>query len=245
MHGVALAAGRGSRLRPLTADRPKPMLTVGDKPLLAHALDRLVDLGATQLVVVVGYCGDVIVNHFGDSYRGVPIQYAEQRTQEGMADALLAAEPYVEESFVLADGDSVVRAGPATCLDRQDDPDVDGTLLVQQVTAAEARSKALCVTTADNELVELVNKPDDPPETCRIASAFHTFPPAVFEACRDVSRSPRGEFELGAAMNLLVERGYRLVCVDADGQVFNVNTPEELAAVREALDGDPDRRDDR
>lgn len=238
MDGVVLAAGEGSRLRPLTASRPKPMLPVAGKPLLEHALDQLVDLGATALVVVVGYCGEVIVDYFGESYRGVSIRYAEQTEQKGMAHALLCAEPYVDGAFLLADGDSVIRADLAGCLERQQRPDVDGTLLVQEVTAEAARSKALCETTDDGDLVALVNKPDNPPSPCRVASSFHSFPLTIFDACRDVRRSSRGEFELSAAMNLLVERGYRLSCVDADGAVFNVNTPDELVSVRRFLRDD-------
>ena len=81
MHAVVLAAGEGTRLRPLTDDQPKGMVDVAGDPLLTHCFDRLLELGADELVVVVGYLKEVIIDHYGDEYEGVPSTYAHQREQ--------------------------------------------------------------------------------------------------------------------------------------------------------------------
>ena len=79
MDAVVLAAGEGTRLRPLTEDTPKAMVEVNDKPILTHCFEQLVDVGAEQLVVVVGYKKEQIIEHYGDSFQGVPVTYTHQR----------------------------------------------------------------------------------------------------------------------------------------------------------------------
>lgn len=236
MQAVVPAAGRGSRLGDLTADRPKPLVEVAGKPLLAHVLDRLREFpehAVDEAVIVVGYRGERIVERFGDSYRGLPLAYAEQERPDGMADAVLAAESRVDGAFVVVDGDAVVGADLDPVLAAHRDPDVDGTTLVRTVPPEAARSKAVCETDGEGNLLRIEKEPSDPPDPSRIASAVHTFPPELFEACRAIDRSPRGEFELSDAMGRLVDGGATIRCVEADGPVYNVNTPAELAAVRE------------
>lgn len=70
MDAVVLAAGEGTRLRPLTEDKPKGMVEVADTPILTHCFDQLIELGVDELVVVVGYLKEQIIDHYGDEYRG-------------------------------------------------------------------------------------------------------------------------------------------------------------------------------
>ena len=83
MQAVVLAGGEGTRLRPLTDDKPKGMVEVDGEPILTHCFDQLVELGADELIVVVGYLKEKIIDHYGDAYEGVPITYAHQREQNG------------------------------------------------------------------------------------------------------------------------------------------------------------------
>jgi len=75
---VVLAAGEGSRLRPLTKHRPKPMLPAATKPILEHVFDALIDAGVSDITVVVGYQRNRVQSHFGPTYRNVPITYCTQ-----------------------------------------------------------------------------------------------------------------------------------------------------------------------
>ncbi|TKX52363.1 sugar phosphate nucleotidyltransferase, partial [Halorubrum sp. SP9] len=69
-----------------------------------------IELGADELVVVVGYLKEVIIDHYGDEYEGVPITYAHQREQNGLAHALLTVEEYIDDDFMLILGDNVFEA---------------------------------------------------------------------------------------------------------------------------------------
>ncbi len=104
MQCVILAAGMGVRMRPLTLDRPKPLVEVGGRPLVEHVLDALPD-SITSLVFVVHYRGEQIREHFGGSYRGRSVIYVDQVTANGTGGALRAARPVLGERFmvVLAD----------------------------------------------------------------------------------------------------------------------------------------------
>src|SRR6056297_2210942 len=113
---VVLAAGEGTRLRPLTRNRPKPMLPAGNRPILEHVFDALVEAGVEELVVVVGYKRDRVQNHFGPTYRDVPIQYVTQRKQLGSGHALLQARNDVEGSHLVLNGDRLIDAGTVTAV---------------------------------------------------------------------------------------------------------------------------------
>ncbi len=101
MQAVVLAAGKGTRLRPLTEDKPKVLVEVDGKPLIEDVFDNLLEIGVTELVVVVGYQKEQIIERYGDEYEDVPITYTHQREQLGLAHAILQAEPHVDDDFVL------------------------------------------------------------------------------------------------------------------------------------------------
>jgi glucose-1-phosphate thymidylyltransferase len=115
MKTVVLAAGQGTRLRPLTEDTPKVLVEVADTPLIEYAFDSLVDIDVgIDEFVVVGYKKEQIIERYDDAYRGVPITYDHQREQLGLAHALLTAEPHVDDDFALTLGDNVFGANLAT-----------------------------------------------------------------------------------------------------------------------------------
>src|SRR6056297_875981 len=107
---VVLAAGEGTRLRPLTRNRPKPMLPAANRPILEHVFDALVEAGIEKLVVVVGYKRDRVQDHFGPTYRGVPISYVSQTKQLGSGHALLQARSVVDGPVLVMNGDRLVDA---------------------------------------------------------------------------------------------------------------------------------------
>lgn len=109
MKAVVLAAGEGTRLRPLTRTRPKPMIPIGNRPLLEHVLEAARDAGIDEFVFVVGYKRERIQSYFGDGDDwGVDIEYAVQETQLGTGHALLQAESSIDGDFVALNGDRIV-----------------------------------------------------------------------------------------------------------------------------------------
>lgn len=103
---LLMAAGRGKRLRPLTDDRPKPMVQVGGRPILEWTLNSLPD-SVEEVVVVVGYRKDQIINHFGDLWNGRRIRYVEQKELKGTGHVVHVAEPLLAERFMVLNGDDL------------------------------------------------------------------------------------------------------------------------------------------
>ncbi len=107
MQAVILAAGRGTRMGVLTQTLPKPMLEVGGKTLLEHKFDALPD-DVHEIVLIVGYLKEKIIERFGDSYRGKKLIYIEQKNiVGGTMDALLQARNVLNENFLVMMGDDI------------------------------------------------------------------------------------------------------------------------------------------
>ncbi|SEO22643.1 glucose-1-phosphate thymidylyltransferase [Halogranum amylolyticum] len=225
MQAVVLAAGKGTRLRPLTEDRPKALVAVDGEPLLTHCFEELRSLGAEELIVVVGYRAEQIIERYGDEYRGIPITYTYQREQLGLAHALLTAETHVEGDFMLMLGDNVFRSNLDAVVQSQKEEDVDAAFLVEEVPYEEASRYGVCVTNGDDEIVEVLEKPADPPSNL-VMTGFYTFSPAIFHACHLVQQSDRGEYELPDAIDLLLRSGRSIVAIPLDGWRIDVGYPE-------------------
>ena len=133
MQAVVLAAGKGTRLRPLTDDKPKVLVEVDGTPLLEDVMDNLIEIGATEFVLVVGYMKEKIIERYGDEYEGIPITYAHQREQLGLAHAILQAEPHIDDDFMLMLGDNVFRANLGDVINRQQEARADAAFLVEEV----------------------------------------------------------------------------------------------------------------
>src|SRR5512137_866407 len=142
MQAIILAAGEGSRMRPLTAKRPKVMLPIAGRPLLEHIVLRAKDSGIDRIILVVGYGAESIKAYFNDgSILGVTNDYAIQDRQLGTGHALLSAESLSENRFVVLNGDilpdvetlkEMIRYGePAVAAQRVSHPNRYGVFLAE------------------------------------------------------------------------------------------------------------------
>jgi glucose-1-phosphate thymidylyltransferase long form len=234
MHAVVLAAGKGTRLRPLTDEKPKGLVDVAGQPILTHCFDELRGLGVDELVVVVGYRGEMIREQYGDAYEGMPITYVEQDEQLGLAHALLLCEPYIDDEFVLMLGDNIFRADLQSVVDRQQSGHVDAAFLVEEVPYEEASRYGVCVTDEQGAITNIVEKPAEPPSNL-VMTGFYTFTPAIFHACHLVQPSDRGEYELSDAIDLLLQSGRRIEAIPMDGWRIDVGYPEDRDRAEQRL----------
>jgi glucose-1-phosphate thymidylyltransferase len=237
MKGVVLAAGEGTRLRPLTEDKPKALVEVDGRPILGHCFDRLIELDAEELLVVVGYEKQAIIEHYGDAYEDVPITYAHQREPKGLAHALLTVEEHIEGDFMLMLGDNVFEANLGDVVNRQAEDRADAAFLVEEVPYEEASRYGVCDTNDYGEIVEVIEKPEDPPTTL-VMTGFYTFTPAIFHACHLVQPSDREEYELSDAVDLLIQSGRTIDAIRMDGWRIDVGYPEDRDVAEGRLRGE-------
>ncbi|TKX41352.1 UTP--glucose-1-phosphate uridylyltransferase AglF [Halorubrum sp. CGM4_25_10-8A] len=234
MQAVVLAAGQGTRLRPLTEDKPKGMVEVAGKPILTHCFEQLIELGADELHVVVGYKKEAIIEHYDDEFEGVPITYSHQREQNGLAHALLTVEEQIDDDFMLMLGDNIFRANLEDVVNRQAETRADAAFLVEEVPYEEASRYGVCDTNQYGEIVEVVEKPEDPPSNL-VMTGFYTFTPEIFHACHLVQPSNRGEYEISDAVDLLLASGRTIDAIRMDGWRTDIGYPEDRDRAEERL----------
>lgn len=106
VHAVIMAGGRGERLRPLTDRTPKPMLLLGEKPILEQNIDRLISFGIETITISVGYLSEQIINYFGDgSEKGVSIKYIEEDEPLGTIGSVARIDKVDQESLLILNAD--------------------------------------------------------------------------------------------------------------------------------------------
>ena len=106
---IILAAGKGSRLLPLTQDIPKSLVLINQKPIITYILDSLSEAGIKEAIIVIGHCGDKVKSILGDNYHGIDLKYVDnpiyQKT-EGAYSSWLAKE-LAGEDFLIIHGDTL------------------------------------------------------------------------------------------------------------------------------------------
>ncbi len=223
-YAVILAAGESRRTRPLTAQRPKPLIPLLGRPLLARILDELVGF-VTQATLVVGYRAEAIANHFGPNYRGIALRYVHQTQVNGTAGALQVAGP-IDAPFFLLYGDNLIARADVLGV---------GTERYSMAALPVADARAFGVLDIVGDQVRgIIEKPADPPPNALANPGIFHFDAAVFPLLAQIVPSPRGELELTDLIELLAARhrvGYH-VCI---GHWIPVGTPWEALGAAQFL----------
>jgi dTDP-glucose pyrophosphorylase len=204
---VLLAAGRGTRMRALTQELPKPMLQVRGKPVLQHIVEGSRDAGLTDFLIVVGWHAEVVRDFFSDGSKlGVRIEYATQVVQDGTGKVVELAREFVgSDPFVLSYGDILIAPEnyPRICAA------LAGAEAVVSVKRSEDVSQGGAVFVNEKfELTDLREKPKPGEPTSPWYNAgIYGFRPGIFDYIARLERSPRGEYELTDAIRNLALAG--------------------------------------
>ncbi|MEX2580676.1 MAG: sugar phosphate nucleotidyltransferase [Verrucomicrobiales bacterium] len=228
---VILAAGRGTRMKELTDELPKPMVEVKGRPILESIVRGLVENGITRILVVVGYRKEAIVDHFGDGAAfGCRIDYVEQVIQDGTGKVVeLAREFAGDDPFILSYGDILVPAESYAPL--VDFTGVDGKLTVK---VDEDVRKGGAVFVEDGMVVNLIEKPKEGDPTSPYYNAgIYAFSPLIFDYTAKLELSPRGEYELTDAIQAQVKDGLRIAAVELAGDWADVRDARVLKELNE------------
>ncbi|MEP7016046.1 MAG: sugar phosphate nucleotidyltransferase [Verrucomicrobiota bacterium] len=226
---VLLAAGRGTRMREMTAELPKPMLTVRGKPVLQHIVEGLRDAGVHRFLIIVGYRPEAVQNFFGDGSRyKIEIQYATQAVQDGTGRVVDLARNFVEYSpFVLSYGDILV--DPANYKSLVDLPE-DAEAIVSVKRGEDVSKGGAVFVNEQKELVDLQEKSQSGEPTSPWYNAgIYAFRPSIFEFTAKLKPSPRGEYELTDAIRDLAHSGKKIKVLELTGEWADVRDPEILA----------------
>jgi dTDP-glucose pyrophosphorylase len=228
---VVLAAGQGTRMRELTRTIPKPMVEVCGKPVLTYILEGLRDAGVRQILIVIGFRKEVVVNHYKDgSALGVQIVYTEQITRDGTGKVVeLAKEFCGVDPFILSYGDILVN--PSSYLLLTQPGDAELLLTVRHTTDA---SKGGAVYLNEQfEVIDLREKQShqEAGATPWYNAGVYTFKSSIFSYVACLEKSPRGEYELTDAIGAMARDGMKVKAVEITGYWADVRDPETLSAL--------------
>ena len=227
MKAVILAAGEGSRMRPLTYRRPKVMLPIANKPILEHLLLEVSQAGIREFIFVVGYCDEQVRDYFGSGERwGVDIAYISQRKQMGTADAVRMVEDLIDGKFLVINGDVIVS--------REDIKGLAGnggnTLSAIEVENTEGLGM---VELSEGKVVRIHEKTPQPPSNLANAGLY-LFTPDIFGAISRTLASRRGEYEVTDSLQLMIDQGQGVSCHKIT-RWLDLSYPWDLLSANESL----------
>ncbi len=222
IQAVIMAAGKSTRTCPLTLTIPKPLLKVMNKEILKYNLDALQGL-VNEVIVIVGYKKEMIINEIGHKYGKLKIRYVEQKRQLGTGHALKYVEQLIKDKFVVIGGDDIFsRKDIRACLKHKyavlgckvDDPGRFGVFVVK-----------------GKEVKQIVEKPEK--FVSDIANTgLYVFDKSVFGF--KLKKSQRGEYEIVDYINMLVKKE-KIICEKAKGHWLSIGYPWDLVEANNAL----------
>jgi len=212
MQGVILAAGKGTRLQPVTPARSKAMAPVAGKPIVARVLDLFIDNGIRDLLVLISP-DDRDIRPYLEHYRtdDVTIQFVVQAERLGMAHALTQLAPHLHGDFLLSACDNLVpTAHVAALLRTHREQKTNALLSLMEIDIAHAATTGI-VDWRDGWIQRIVEKPQPADAPSNIASLpLYLFAHKVLDYLPRVQPSARGEYELQDAIQLLIEEAGRV-----------------------------------
>jgi glucose-1-phosphate thymidylyltransferase len=210
LKGLILAGGAGTRLRPLTYSSAKQLVPVANKPVLFYGIEAMRDAGIEDITIVVspGASGQEIEERAGDGSRwGIRIGYVVQEEALGLAHAVLTGEGAIGGSpFVVYLGDNLLRDGIQAMVDQFRSNGPDALILLQHVE--DPRAFGVAELDGD-QVVQLTEKPPEPKSDLALVGVY-MFQPGIFDVCRSLEPSGRGEYEITEAIQTLIDQGKRV-----------------------------------
>lgn len=229
MKAVILAAGEGTRMRPLTAARPKVMLPIANKPMMEHSVDAAIQAGIRDFVIITGYREDSIKDYFGDgSGKGISIEYVHQDSQLGTANAIGYAKGHVDGRFVVLNGDMLISPEHIRHLISTDK---DAVITVKEV---DNPCHFGVIETDDDRVVRIIEKPQHPPS--KLANAgIYLLTEAVFDFIAKTQLSPRGELEITDSLQMMIDAGCNVGYAVLDSDWIDIGRPWDLLDANRVL----------
>ncbi len=222
MQAIILCAGEGVRMRPLTNDRPKQLVEVAGKPLIEHII-RALPSSITEVILVVGYRGEDLVNKIGERFAGRSIKFVWQKEKLGTADALRRAKGLLNGRFLLLYGDDLIDTESITrALDHE------ACLLAYE--HEEPHRFGVIVLNSEGFVETVVEKPANPPSNL-VCAAGLVLTPVIFDYYEEL---PEGrEYYLTEVIDLYAKKNP--VAISKVSFWYPVNRPEDIPGAEAML----------
>lgn len=231
MKAIIPVAGVGSRLRPHTYSQPKVLLNVAGKPIIGHIMDKLIESGIDEAVIIVGYLGDMIEEYLTSNY-SIKLTFVTQSEQLGLAHAIHMCKPFVvdEEPLFIILGDTIFDVDLMPVLGS-----TISTLGVKEVE--DPRRFGVAVTEGD-KIMRLVEKPDQPVSNLAIVGLYFLHNAgSLFRSIDHIIDNDirtKGEYQLTDALQHMIDLGEPFSTFPVQGW-YDCGKPETLLSTNEVL----------
>lgn len=206
MKVVIPVAGLGTRLRPHTYSKPKPLVQVAGKPVLGHILDQLTSLPVEEIIFITGYLGYQIEEYVRANY-GFPVRFVEQTELRGQAHAIHLAAHAIDQPVLIVFVDTIIKADLIGLVDSPD----DGVLFVREVDDPRRFGVAVL---KDGYVSRLVEKPTEPVSRLAFVGVYYVrnwqLLRKSLEEVIDRDIQTAGEYYLADALQVMIDHGARL-----------------------------------
>ncbi len=227
MKVVIPLAGKGTRLRPHTHVTPKPLLRVGDKPVMSYILDDLRELGVHEAVFITGHLKERVEEYMTEEYPDFNVHYLVQPVQNGTAGAVELARPYIDEDLLIIFVDTLFDADLAMV--KRLPADVAGVIWVKEVE--DYQRFGVVVTDEEGNMRQIIEKPSEPiSRLANIGLYYIRDWKLLFEGIDHVLAAPpgsSGEYYLTDAFQYMIDRGAKIRTVPVEGW-YDAGKPETL-----------------
>ncbi len=207
MKAVILLAGLGTRLRPHTYSKPKPLVQVAGKPVLGHVMDSLKGLTIDETIFIVGYLGEQIQKYVAEQYPHMRARYVEQNEMKGQAHAIRLAKDYIDDQVLIIFGDTIWE----TDFSRLSRVQGDGLIYTKQV---DDPRRFGVVNLKDGYVTKFVEKPATTVSNLAVVGVYYFRDwkrlMNSLDALIERNIQTKGEYFLADAMQLMIEDGARL-----------------------------------
>jgi len=233
MKAVVLVGGRGTRMRPLTYDTPKPLLPIANRAFLDRQLDWLAGHGVDEVVLSLGYLPDVFEAHFAAQPAAVAVRFAVEDTPLGTAGAIRFAAEGIDEPFVVCNGDVLTTLDVGELVRFHESHGAEATIALTEVE--DPSSFGVVPTRADGEVVAFVEKPSAGTAPSRwINAGTYVLDPSVLE---QIPPRLMVSIERETFPRMLAEPR-RLYAMQSDDYWIDIGSPEHyVRAHLDLLDG--------
>ena len=226
MKAVVLAAGEGTRMKPLTLRRPKPLVPVAGRPIIEHILGGLAAGGFDRIGLIVGYMASALRERLGDGRRlGATITHIRQQPGKGTGTATLSAREFVgDEPFFLGWGDIIVPRRSYREIREIWEAERPEALL--SVNRVDDPYEGAAVYVEDGHARRIIEKPEKGTSTTSYNNAgLFVFGPELMELLERTPPSPRGEIEVPSAVDAMLAAGARIRAYEIPGYWSDVARP--------------------
>ncbi len=234
MKAVILAAGKATRLRPVTLTMPKALVPVANKTLIGYAFDVLKAAGFTDIGIVVNDLDSPIPQTLGDgSGLGINLQYILQEEQKGLAHAVGLSRSFVgDDPFCVFLGDNIFQDKMGTMFANFMKSGAESAIALGEVS--DPTRFGIAELNTDGSIARVVEKPKEPKSNLAIAGVY-LFRPSIFEAIGRIKPSWRNELEITDAIQTLISDGQRVDSYILKGWWIDAGKPDAIVLANQLV----------